>query len=92
MMLTEFGADTVMGLHQLPSVAFSEEFQVELIEAYKKVIEKLDFIIGEHVWNFADFQTKQGLTRINGNKKGVFSRDRQPKMVAHFLRKAWEKQ
>jgi len=92
MMLTEFGADTIMGLHQLPSVAFSEEFQVELIEAYKKVIEKLDFIIGEHVWNFADFQTKQGLTRINGNKKGVFSRDRQPKMVAHFLRKAWEKQ
>ncbi len=89
--LTEFGADTVMGLHQLPSVAFSEEFQIEFIEAYKKVIDKLDFVIGEHVWNFADFSTKQGLTRINGNKKGVFSRDRQPKMVAHWLRKAWEK-
>lgn len=88
--LTEFGADTIMGLHQLPSVAFSEEFQVEFIESYKKVIAKLDFVIGEHVWNFADFSTKQGLTRFNGNKKGVFSRDRQPKMVAHWLKKAWE--
>ena len=62
----------------------------EFIEEYMKVIRKLDFVIGEHVWNFADFSTKQGLTRINGNKKGVFSRERQPKMIAHWLKKNWE--
>jgi len=90
LVLTEFGADTISGLHQLPSVAFSEEFQIEFIEEYMKVIRKLDFVIGEHVWNFADFSTKQGLTRINGNKKGVFSRERQPKMIAHWLKKNWE--
>ena len=89
-MLTEFGADTIAGLHALPTVPFSEEFQVEFISLYQKAISGLDYVIGEHVWNFADFMTKQGLTRLNGNKKGVFSRDRQPKMVAHFLKESWK--
>ncbi|MBU1144080.1 MAG: beta-glucuronidase [Firmicutes bacterium] len=88
--LTEFGADTIAGLHALPSVPFSEEFQVEFLAQYVKSIQDLDYVIGEHVWNFADFMTKQGLTRFNGNKKGVFSRDRQPKMVAHFLKEHWK--
>ena len=89
-MLTEFGADTILGLHALPSVPFSEEFQIEFLQEYQNTIKELDYVIGEHIWNFADFMTKQGLTRFNGNKKGVFSRDRQPKMVAHFLREQWK--
>ena len=48
------------------------------------------FVIGEHVWNFADFATKQGITRFDGNRKGVFTRDRRPKMAAHWLRDAWK--
>lgn len=28
-----------------------------------------------------------GITRVGGNKKGVFTRDRQPKASAHLLRK-----
>ena len=43
------------------------------------------------VWNFADFKTKQGLIRAKGNSKGVFTRDRQPKLAAHYLRERWEK-
>lgn len=89
-LLSEFGADTIAGYHQLPALAFSEEFQIEFIEMYRKTIQNLDFVIGEHVWNFADFMTKQGLQRFGGNKKGVFTRDRHPKMVAHYLKKAWE--
>jgi beta-glucuronidase len=88
-LMTEFGADTISGFHQLPSAMFSEEFQVEFLEEYQRIFKKLPFVIGEHVWNFADFQTKQGLQRFGGNKKGVFTRDRQPKMAAHFLRKSW---
>lgn len=89
-MLTEFGADTIAGLHTLPAQVFSEEFQQEFIKTYVETISELPFIIGEHVWNFADFMTKPGLTRVNGNKKGVFTRDRQPKMVAHYLRDHWK--
>ena len=51
--------------------------------------DKLDFMIGEHVWAYCDFQTKQGLNRVDGNKKGVFTRNRQPKAAAHLLRKRW---
>ena len=42
------------------------------------------------VWNFADFKTKQGLTRIRGNRKGVFTKERQPKMIAHYLKNRWK--
>lgn len=88
--LSEFGADTIEGLHALPSESFSEEFQVEFLDESCKVLDKMDYCIGEHVWAFADFKTKQGLTRIRGNRKGVFTRDRQPKMAAHYLRMRWE--
>ena len=40
--------------------------------------------------NFADFQTVEGILRVNGNKKGAFTRDRQPKMAAHLLKARWE--
>ena len=82
--------NTIEGLHSLPSETFSEEFQVEILEETCKLLDKYDYCIGEHVWNFADFKTKQGLTRVKGNRKGVFTRDRQPKMSAHFLRRRWE--
>jgi beta-glucuronidase len=89
-MLTEFGADTIAGLHTVPASIFSEEYQLEFIKTYVETIKELPFVIGEHVWNFADFMTKPGLTRMNGNKKGVFTRDRQPKMVAHWLKDYWK--
>ncbi|MFN3983328.1 MAG: glycoside hydrolase family 2 TIM barrel-domain containing protein [Caldilinea sp.] len=43
-----------------------------------------------HVWNLADFRTAQAILRAGSlNYKGVFTRDRQPKMAAHFLRSQW---
>ena len=38
---------------------------------------------------FADFATSQGIIRVQGNKKGIFTRDRKPKMIAHSLRERW---
>lgn len=32
-------------------------------------------------------QVKGG--RVQGNKKGIFTRDRKPKMIAHYLKKRW---
>ena len=88
-LLSEYGADTISGFHADPPVMFSEEYQTEFLRAYHAVLDKLDFIIGEHVWNFADFMTKQGKTRIIGNRKGVFTRQRQPKAAAFLLRERW---
>ena len=47
--------------------------------------------MGEQIWNFADFQTTEGIIRVDGNKKGVFTRERNPKHVAFGLKKRWDK-
>ena len=89
-MFTEYGADTVCGMRDTVSVMFTEEYQVEYLEANHEVVDKFENFIGEHVWNFADFATSQGIIRVQGNKKGVFTRDRKPKMAAHYLRNRWQ--
>jgi beta-glucuronidase len=90
-LLTEFGADTIAGFHADPPQMWSEEYQCEVLRRYHEVLDKLDFVIGEHVWNFADFMTKQGAGRVIGNRKGVFTRQRQPKAAAFVLRERWLK-
>ena len=88
-MFTEYGADTVSGLHDTTSVMYTEEYQVEYYEMNNKVFDEFEFVVGEQAWNFADFATSQSLLRVQGNKKGLFTRDRKPKMVAHYFRNRW---
>ena len=88
-MVTEFGADATSGLHALPPTVWSEEYQQALIAMSLRVFRRIPEVIGEHVWNFADFATAQAVHRPGGNHKGVFTRDRQPKAVAHLLRDLW---
>ncbi|MBN1431101.1 MAG: beta-glucuronidase [Anaerolineae bacterium] len=89
--LTEFGADTVAGCHAEPPEMFSEEYQVEMLARYIDVLRSKPFVIGEHVWNMCDFKTGQMVRRVGGyNLKGVFTRDRRPKMAAHYLRQLWK--
>ena len=89
-MLGEYGADTIAGFHDINARIFSEEYQVDFLRAYGEVFDSLPYITGEHVWNFADFATAENIKRVGGNKKGVFTRDRSPKMAAHFLKERWE--
>jgi beta-glucuronidase len=88
-LVTEFGADATSGLHALPPTVWSEEYQQALIAMSLRVFRRIPEVIGEHVWNFADFATAQAVHRPGGNHKGVFTRDRQPKAVAHLLRALW---
>ncbi len=87
--VTEYGADTLAGLHTTEGSPWSEEYQVALLETYHRVFDRTDAVVGEHVWNFADFATGPSFMRVDGNKKGVFTRDRRPKMAAHSLRRRW---
>lgn len=90
-MVTEFGADSISGYHSLPSELWTEEYQRDLVDRVLDRIREVPGVIGEHLWNFADFRTGQNHTRAFGNRKGVFTRDRQPKMVAHLLRERWNR-
>jgi beta-glucuronidase len=88
-LITEFGADAVSGLHTLPPAVWSEDYQAALIRMSLDVFGRVPGVIGEHVWNFADFATAQAVHRPGGNHKGIFTRDRQPKAAAWLLRDLW---
>lgn len=88
-MLTEFGADTIEGFHSLQSEMFSEEFQRDFLKETCRVLDEVPYVVGEQVWNFADFKTRDGVMRARGNRKGVFTKERQPKTAAFFLKDRW---
>lgn len=90
-LVTEFGADTMPGFHSISDQLFTEEYQSELIKRYCELIESKNYTVGEHVWNFADFKTPQHFRRVVLNFKGVFTRNRDPKLVAFTLKKLWGK-
>lgn len=87
---TEYGADTVHGLHSPYNEPFSEEYQTEFYKMYSETFDEFENLRGEQLWNFADFQTKFGIMRIMGNRKGIFTRERQPKMVVSYLKERWK--
>ncbi|MCD7955502.1 MAG: beta galactosidase jelly roll domain-containing protein [Lachnospiraceae bacterium] len=89
-MFTEYGADTYPGIHNTNGEMFSEEYQADYYLRINAEIDKRSFFIGEQLWNFADFATIQGPMRVDGNKKGILTRDRRPKLAAHALRRRWE--
>ncbi|MFF5254507.1 beta-glucuronidase [Streptomyces leeuwenhoekii] len=89
-LMSEYGADALPGLHSVWDTPWTEEYQVAYLEANHRAFDSVDAVVGEHVWNFADFQTSNGIHRVDGNRKGVFTRDRRPKTAAHALRSRWK--
>ncbi len=91
--VSEFGVDTYPGMHAEQPEMFTEEYQKEFIKAYLDVADSKEYVTGMHIWAFADFKTTQGIIRFGGmNYKGVFTRDRKPKMAAHYLKERWTKE
>ncbi|XP_055265931.1 beta-glucuronidase isoform X2 [Moschus berezovskii] len=90
---SEYGADAIAGFHQDPPLMFSEEYQKGLLEQYHVVLDqkRKEYVVGELIWNFADFMTDQLPGRMIGNRKGIFTRQRQPKSAAFLLRERYWK-
>ncbi|XP_071757671.1 beta-glucuronidase [Centroberyx gerrardi] len=88
---SEYGADVVPGLHNDPPMMFTEEYQKLVLQSYHSVFDqkRKEYVIGELIWNFADFMTAQGVARVVGNKKGIFTRQRQPKAGAFILKERY---
>lgn len=87
--MTEYGADTMNGLHAVEADPWTEEYQVQLLRMYHRVFDSISAMAGEQVWNFADFATSAGAMRVGGNRKGIFTRDRRPKAAAFLLKSRW---
>jgi beta-glucuronidase len=90
-LICEFGADAVAGMHSEYPLMWSEEYQAEMLERVLDAAAQYPYVVGTHVWNFADFKVGQHPGRVMLNHKGVFTRDRAPKLAAHALRRRWTK-
>jgi beta-glucuronidase len=90
--VTEYGADAMPGVRSVTPQPWSEEYQADFLDMYHRVFDRVGAVVGEHVWNFADFATSTGIARVDGNRKGVFTRDRRPKSAAFALRRRWRAQ
>jgi beta-glucuronidase len=89
--MTEYGADTLSGMHGIFPGPWSEEYQVALLEMSHRVFDRINAIVGEQIWNFADFAVASGILRAGGiNRKGIFTRAREPKAAADTLRRRWQ--
>ncbi|MEM3013660.1 MAG: glycoside hydrolase family 2 TIM barrel-domain containing protein [Candidatus Bathyarchaeia archaeon] len=84
--VTEFGADAIDGIHKDPPEMWSEEYQAELIKTYWKVFLSKDYVVGGHIWNFADFRVGQSTRRTTLNRKGIFTRTRDPKSAVKTVK------
>lgn len=89
-LLSEFGADAISGMHRWPAEMWSEEYQAEVIRRTHACLKDVSWIMGLHPWVLADFKTPQDVSRVVLNHKGLFTRDRQPKMAAHVVREIWK--
>ncbi|CAK7235504.1 hypothetical protein SBRCBS47491_009315 [Sporothrix bragantina] len=88
--MTEYGADTMSGMRSHYCTPWSEDYQVAYYNMCHRVHDRVPEVVGEQVWNFADFQTAANhIFRVDGNKKGIFTRDRKPKAIAAVLRERW---
>lgn len=89
-LITEYGADTLPGLHSMWEIPYTEEYQVDYYDMNHRVFDSIPNLVGEQVWNFADFETNVMLIRVKGNHKGLFSRSREPKTIVRELQKRWK--
>jgi beta-glucuronidase len=87
--MTEYGADAVIGLRQVVPGPWTEDYQADVLAMFHRVFDRVEAVVGEQIWHFADFATAPGVLRADGNKKGVFTRDRRPKASVPLLRRRW---
>jgi beta-glucuronidase len=96
---SEYGADTIPGLHSDPSLMFTEEYQKDYYTSYHGIFDNVSsilhpntgYLVGELPWNMFDFATRQSVKRVGGfNSKGLFTRQRQPKAAAFVIKNRYE--
>ncbi|MFB0522219.1 MAG: glycoside hydrolase family 2 TIM barrel-domain containing protein [Candidatus Bathyarchaeia archaeon] len=85
-LITEFGAGAIHGLHKDPPEMWSEEYQAEMIKTYWEVFLSKDYVVGGHIWVFADFKVGQSVRRTTENRKGIFTRTREPKNAVKVVK------
>lgn len=99
LLISEFGADTITGLHNDPSFMFTEDYQRDFYATYHSVFDQISslihpdtgYFIGEFPFTMYDYNTEQSVKRVGGqNKKGLFTQQRQPKAAAFLIQNRYQ--
>ena len=72
--MSEYGADTIARLHAIDDVLFTEEFQTRYLEVCSRAFDLIGSVVGQHVWNFADFATLRTVSGGSTAAKRAFLR------------------
>lgn len=91
LIISEYGAGAIYGLHDVMKQRWSEEYQSEVLQTVTQRLVQDDSIAGIFIWMFADTRIKgtvqQQLTRPGGkNNKGLVNEFRKPKMAYYKVR------
>jgi len=89
--ITEFGAAAIPGFHADPPEMWTEEYQAEFHRKYiKMILEKSkSYLSGGQIWALCDIRTPQCLHRMMLNRKGIFTRTREPKAAAKVVQQLY---
>jgi beta-glucuronidase len=91
LIMSEFGAEAVAGLHGNPEEIWTEEYQNRIFENQVKMLNNIPFLRGTSVWSLMDFRSPLRLLPIKQdffNRKGLVS-DKGIKKMAFFTLKNW---
>lgn len=91
LIISEFGAEAVAGLHGKPDEIWTEEYQNRIFENQVKMLNNIDFLRGTSVWVLMDFRSPLRLLPIKQdffNRKGIVSNTGIKKIAFNTL-KTW---
>ena len=91
LVMSEFGAGAVYGLHGDAGTRFTEEMQEAIYEHQTKMLDRIPFLRGTTPWILMDFRSpRRPLTGIQDffNRKGLIS-DRGQKKKAFYVMQKW---
>jgi beta-glucuronidase len=89
-MISEFGADALLGHRTDKSERWSEDFQAYLFDETLKMIDRIPGLVGLTPWLLKDFRSPRrwhGRFQQNWNRKGMISEDGKRKLAFEVLRK-----
>ncbi|MFY7828607.1 MAG: glycoside hydrolase family 2 protein [Flectobacillus sp.] len=91
LIISEFGAEAVAGLHGKPDEIWTEEYQNRIFENQVKMLNSISFLQGTSVWVLMDFRSPLRLLPIKQdffNRKGIVS-EKGIKKMAFYTLKTW---
>ncbi|MCR4789409.1 MAG: glycoside hydrolase family 2 [Lachnospiraceae bacterium] len=85
--ITEFGADALAGLHGTPDDKGTEECQADVYGKQIEALSGIEYIKGMTPWIFYDFRCPRRTSSIQGyyNRKGLLSEDKKYRKPAFYI-------